>query len=257
MRVNMELFSKSKKLIVSGCSYTDSLTGADTSLPVWPELLSKKLKMDCINLGKAGQGNEYIYSTLIDTVIKEKNIGLVIAMWSEFQRLDFYRYNREWSSLHFPQIDPPSSILANRNGILWKNEVMKILHENGIGLDKANIQRSLRIFYMFQQTMKSLDIPFLHLMGPFPINRVNGKVPTEWLNQIIDSRYLTLIDKKLFLGWPMLPEIGGWRADTILDNYEYEDVRMSLDDCHPNDKGHKVISDKIYRHYESKYGTVF
>ena len=85
----MELFSKSKKLIVSGCSYTDSLTGADTSLPVWPELLSKKLKMDCINLGKAGQGNEYIYSTLIDTVIKEKNIGLVIAMWSEFQRLDF------------------------------------------------------------------------------------------------------------------------------------------------------------------------
>ena len=105
--------------------------------------------------------------------------------------------------------------------------------------------------------MKSLNIPFLHLMGPFPISRMNSKVPSEWLNEIIDSKYLTLIDRKLFLGWPMLPEIGGWSADTILDNYEYEDVRMSLDDCHPNDKGHKLISDKIYRHYESKYGTVF
>ena len=76
-----------KKLIVSGCSYVDNYArtiGLD-EWPIWPELLADRLDMELINLGKSGQGNEYIYSTLIDTVIKEKNIGLVIAMWTEFQ----------------------------------------------------------------------------------------------------------------------------------------------------------------------------
>ena len=254
LRKNTKLpFSKSKKLIVSGCSYADRSMLSD---PVWPELLAKKLKMDCINLGRAGQGNEYIYSSILDTVVKEKNIGIVIAMWSEFQRLDFFINKGQaqyWTSLHFPE----SFGTKDRHKNEWKNKMMRTLKEEGYGYDNSNIRRSLRIFYMFQQTMKSLNIPFLHLMGPFPISRMNSKVPSEWLNEIIDSKYLTLIDRKLFLGWPMLPEIGGWNFDTILDNYDYEDVRISLDDCHPNAKGHKVISDKIYRNYESKYGTIF
>ena len=42
-----------------------------------------------------------------------------------------------------------------------------------------------------------------------------------------------------------------------LDGYEYEDVRMGLDDCHPNDKGHSLISKKLYQYYEARYGTIF
>ena len=56
-----------KILLVSGCSFTDKnfYSGVhpemDTSYPKWPELLAKKLDMDCINLGQNGAGNEYIY----------------------------------------------------------------------------------------------------------------------------------------------------------------------------------------------------
>ena len=44
----------------------------DTTWPMWPELVAKKLDMDCINLGQSGAGNEYIYFTLLDEIIKER-----------------------------------------------------------------------------------------------------------------------------------------------------------------------------------------
>ena len=260
--VNMSLLSKkSKKLIVSGCSYTDDCH----DYPAWPELLAKRLKMDCINLGSSGAGNEYISSTLLDTISEHKNIGLVIAMWSEFLRMDFYSgdvmyplnkipRHRGWAHLHFPrEYETRGRHTEPRQA--WKNKIMVELCENGFGTDKANLIKSLRIFFMFQQTMKSLNIPFLQLMGTNPMG------PERWIPQknkyIIDNTYLKLIDKKLFLGWPIMPQIGGWNIDSFLDEYEYEEVRISLDDCHPNAKGHSLIAKKIYKYYENIYGTVF
>mgnify|MGYP007000298305 len=54
-----------KILLASGCSFTDKNwisdfhPEIDTSFPKWPELLAKKLDMECINLGKSGSGNEF------------------------------------------------------------------------------------------------------------------------------------------------------------------------------------------------------
>ena len=88
----MSLFSRKKKLIVSGCSYTDDYATTQNlkPFPLWPELLAEKLDMECINVGKVAFGNKAIYSTLIDQVVSQKNVGLVISMWSEFQRVSFY-----------------------------------------------------------------------------------------------------------------------------------------------------------------------
>ena len=64
-----------KILVVSGCSWSDQKFKSlfhpeiDCSWPKWPELLAKKLDMDCINLSKCGHGNEYIYSTLLEQII--------------------------------------------------------------------------------------------------------------------------------------------------------------------------------------------
>ena len=79
-----------KKLIVSGCSYTDKnwysdfYPELDTSWPKWPELLGKKLNMEVVNLGKSGAGNEYIYHSLLDYVCSTptEQIGLVIPAWT-------------------------------------------------------------------------------------------------------------------------------------------------------------------------------
>ena len=80
-----------KILIVSGDSFSDKdfrtfiHPELDTSWPKWPELLAKKLDMECINLAKSGAGNDYIYESLLETIqdTDKNRIGLVIAGWSQ------------------------------------------------------------------------------------------------------------------------------------------------------------------------------
>ena len=84
-----------KILLVSGCSFTaekyESAHHSDlvADWPKWPELLAKKLNMNCINVGQSGAGQEYIYNSLVRN-INAKNIGLVIAGWSRASRRDYY-----------------------------------------------------------------------------------------------------------------------------------------------------------------------
>ena len=65
-----------KYLIASGCSWGDpnfiSLEHPDMDCDwsKWPELLADKLDMQVINLCKSGQGQEYIYSSLIEKVLE-------------------------------------------------------------------------------------------------------------------------------------------------------------------------------------------
>ena len=96
-----------KILLASGCSFTDPDWWSeyhpemDTSWPKWPELLAKKLDMDCVNLGSSGSGNEYIYSSLLDYITNPQKdvsrIGLVIPAWTQCQRRDYQRgLNGRW-----------------------------------------------------------------------------------------------------------------------------------------------------------------
>ena len=96
-----------KILLVSGCSMTDKnfVSGTnpemDCSWPKWPELLAKKLDMDCINLGQNGAGNEYIYSSLLEKILEKKDqIGLVMPAWSQCQRKDYQEWNK-WKQKRF------------------------------------------------------------------------------------------------------------------------------------------------------------
>ena len=83
--------SKKTKLIVSGCSYTYG--GNDKDTITWGEQLAERLDMELVNLSCNGCGNEFILTTLTKEIFKTKkdDIGLVIAMWSEFERIDFPR----------------------------------------------------------------------------------------------------------------------------------------------------------------------
>jgi len=113
-----------KILIASGCSYTDNQFRSaahpemDTSWPKWPEIVAKELDMTCINLGRSGAGNEYIYSSLHDIILRVKDksqIGLVIAGWSQCFRHDFQmgamrganeKMGFESHGLHFKKATP-------------------------------------------------------------------------------------------------------------------------------------------------------
>jgi len=231
-----------KKLLAVGCSYTEDVY----PFPVWPKLLAEKFNMECINLGQWAAGNEYIYSRTLDTLVTEKNLGLVVVMWSEFQRLDFCK-NGRWEALHYKVGD------VERNKRPWVNKLMNTLTEKGYDDIVYQAERSIRLFYSLQQIMKLTEynnIPFYQLMGSYPCSRRNQLHTVA--KTIIGSPYLDKIDERSFLGWPMFDELGGWNIDTWLDEIasvktgQNSDVRISDEDSHPNKKGHEKIAEMLY-----------
>ena len=88
----------SKQLLTAGCSWTDpNFISNDDSLsdtdrggwPMWPELVANRLNLQCINKGKVGASNDYIFNQVVDTILKEKNIKLVVVMWSGWDRFTY------------------------------------------------------------------------------------------------------------------------------------------------------------------------
>ena len=226
-----------KKLLAVGCSYTDDAY----PFPVWPKLLAEKFNMECINLGRCGSGNENIYSRTLDTLVTEKNLGLVVVMWSEFQRLDFCKDGVK--ALHFGALGPKSK---RRNNEEWANTLVNTLTEKGFNDIVYQTERSIRLFYSLQQIMKLPEynnIPFYQLVGSYPCNHRKKYTVAK---AIIKSPYLNKINERLFLGWPMFNELGGWNIDTWLGKGKNSDVRISDEDNHPNKKGHEKIAEMLY-----------
>jgi len=81
------------KLVAIGCSFTDDYINIKNKIigpvekirgyPVWPTILSRKLNMDVVNLGKIGAGNKYIFDQVVGL---NGYIDLVIIMWSGWER---------------------------------------------------------------------------------------------------------------------------------------------------------------------------
>ena len=84
-------YTMRSKLIVSGCSYTYGAQKKRNGTIPWPDQLANLLDMELINVSHNGCGNNYILSSLTDAIYDNdpKDIGLVIAMWSEYDRIDF------------------------------------------------------------------------------------------------------------------------------------------------------------------------
>ena len=265
------LKSSRKKLIAIGCSFTEHYLNNpmspdfDHNFPRWPQHLADKLDMECVNLGAAGQGNEYILSKLIDTVLSEKNIGLVVLMWSEWIRQDFQDPANGWYSFH-PHRDnsetekyPIDS--KSRNSILQYNNIYDVT------------MKSLRHFLITQMLLK--DIPYLMIQGTSPLarrfflsrqnERLFGSVQDRRINRrdtfrlamkaMIDSKIFDEIDEKKFIGWPILEQIGGYTINDMLDKIDPErnQLRVSAEDTHPNAEGHKIMAQEIYNAYEKVY----
>jgi len=242
------------KLIVSGDSWTAGVTPTrkdgkpqwlddrtktidfDTSIP-WPYHLAEKLDMEVINVGLGGTGNEYIYNNMIDVLCQEKNIGLAICCWTEFERIDFNYQSDDHFGCRTSVVNQEDYFDA------WKNkraaEKLKPFTEKyrqlNLYSDEWNLVKSLRWFNAFQNFCENENIPFLQVSAC-------TSIPHKILSYMINLPIFYKINSSTFLGWPISPEIGGWSLDTKLD----KNLRISEEDCHPNTEGHKKISEYIY-----------
>jgi len=256
----MEDIMSRKKLIAIGCSFTahdqrDINQKKIYPFDVWPMHLANKLDMDCVNLGRRGQGNDYISAKLIDTVLAEKkeDIGLVVLMWSGWPRIDFQDIKGEWQGRWREirsKIVPtaPWSEIKDAPGPTDTEKYFDLWRVDNNEYHMA--MKALRYFLIAQRLLE--DIPYLMIQG-VGINAVKNRELV--IQTFINSKIFYEIDEDKFIGWPIAQEIGGYNVENILNKLDPErtDLRISDEDSHPNAEGHKIMAQEIYNAYEKIY----
>jgi len=238
-----------KILLVSGCSNTDKdfyseiHPELDTSWPKWPELLAEKLDMDCVNLGKSGAGNEYIYSSLLNYITENdtSNIGLIIPAWSQCNRKDYQiGHLGRWTN---DRIDPNGDVFS------WLRKSLDYMLSFQILCERYNLS------YMHVQMLDAYQ-DWLNGLKPRSLDKRLSKIGFRYtypgekekdIKKIIEiiNNYEDRINIKKFIGWPLSYRFKGFSLQHELIRYN-KTTKISNLDSHPNKLGQEKITEFIY-----------
>ena len=275
--------SSKKKLIVSGCSYSDNYATREGigDFKVYGQLLAEKLDMELVNVAQCGFGNKGIFTTVTDSMLSDKpkkDVGLVIAQWSEWQRVDGYIEVKQMPTHKAYGFNPWRSFLPERvildaewHEMYFKDtskkdtlqyEVSSVLQKHGLNSIKGGFKDTLNYMYSFQSICEVNNIPYLQFQGTGPLSRKGEPQHSEQhqklYNLIIDSPYLDRMEKT-FIGWPIMeleffPKHIKKRSKYFsFDSLLEPDERISEEDTHPNGKGHEMMAERLYDAYKELY----
>tara|TARA_B100001173_G_C15991073_1_gene549025 strand:+ start:532 stop:1281 length:750 start_codon:yes stop_codon:yes gene_type:complete len=243
--------SSRKKLIAIGCSFTERdihKPNREFYFPMWPQHLADMLDMDCVNLGNSGAGNDYILAKTVDATLKEKNIGLVVLMWSEWRRVSFQchkDFNR-WTNI--TDHGAAEEYIESKKYILEK--------QNNFHATRT----TMRTFIHAEKILS--DIPYMFIQGTRNVfyrkRWYMNHDRSSYISEILKSPYLDYIENNIsdkFIGWPAMIELGGYCISDILDKKDpsRSKFRISKTDHHPNAAGHKFMADFLYDKYKEIY----
>jgi hypothetical protein len=266
-----------KYILASGCSYTDDdftsllYPDYDTSYDKWPSILGEKLELPVKNIARSGVGNDYIFNKTVEDISKNyKNIELVVIGWTEAWR---------WCVFDYEYHNPMSGLTKTRKGGVQDYNVMSIPYYKHLFIDNLINQSPYKGSYLYrmcaedlfskiiaiQNLCKAFGIKLIMstLCGCFNRNGMKtlyaalGMDPTKH-DYSVDSTAIALmqcknfydVDKSTIIGWPFVDLLGGFEFNFgIL----LEHLRIGEGDGHPNKKGHKLIADYYYEHYQKIY----
>ena len=206
-----------KKMLVVGDSYADHHEFKYKKMetfPIWPELIAEKYDYMLLNKAQCGYGNRAILNNFLDNVISIQ-FDLAIIMWTKVTRVDV-EVSKEVYSPKYTDKE-----IKNTN---YYNQIKDI--------DSNNFMRQL---FIAQTLSERLGVSTLQLAG----------TSTGVTTSIINSKYITEIDKTKIWGFPFSNKINGKVLDTFLKDDERLDYVTKDDDKHPNEKGHQKMAHMI------------
>ena len=294
----MLLFMKKNRkiLLAGGCSFTEHALvswvdpSISTDFPRWPEVLAKKLDMECVNLGRSGCSNQLISTSIFEYLMEnpKKEIGLVCCLWTEYTRTSLYNMP-DWPANVVQQLlvgflKKANDVGFDRNTELYKevenisdkinmwregpDKFLDLLYYYAKHTDtKAEtiveniIKNTIKIFHDLECMLSLKNIPYLYLQGVLPFfyrhqldnNRGLEKIyapPDEQLIFYLLKYEKYLKNKEKFIGWPGFKSGGGHDGISFDENF---DCSISKEDLHPNEKGHQIIANHFYKKIEELY----
>ena len=284
-----------KILLASGCSYTDpNFRSFDQSLkeseqggwPMWPELVSNKLNLTCINLGEMGQCNTISVNKIIRALAENKdNVDTVMILLSGWDRSQLFNGH---------SVLPLHCII---NIIDGKNDISRTPFFNIDNIQKGileYIEKQNNFFLRFHEgsvneTLTSLYI-LIKLCEAQKIKFIIAQGVDRWHNSVADQliklfknhskvdfskeylKYLssTVIGMELekksnhFIGWPFEKQLGGYSIDNLRfwsksdGKGKFKNIPMGLceQDWHPNEKEQEIIAEIFVEKYLQLYDHV-
>lgn len=276
-----------KILLSSGCSYTDqNYISIDNTIsynerggwPMWPELMAQELSLKSINVGEKGRDNTFILDSILDGIcVHGSAIDTVAILWTSADRMPFF-----CNSL-IPLAELHISLMNNKSQSLddWMQRFgLSDLTYNAMSSNSFNMEDMLKIW--MQSPLKKL-FTIIELCDRFNYKLIMGQGPAYFqekpINDLVDSgafstKYKVRSKDKAhhfmkspqfdilerhrskIIGWPFMPEIGGWDFDLIrAQKHNVNNIlTVSDSDFHPNKLGQELFAEifidrwnKLYR----------
>jgi len=269
----------SKELYACGCSYTsknwivsdaNKIEGYETGPhPMWPEILAKKLNLKEVNHGLEGHGNDYIMQNSVKYILdNHKKIDVVCIQWSELTRMWVYDMNyfnpSVWLDEDLRKFDRWGDDFVGFPNIFGDRFTASIALMKYVARDPYTVvdlfKKYLREIYTLQKLCEELKIKYIFGQG-FPAHQLDQwrliNPDLDWketLNCLIGQPEFHLINKKKFMGWPCLPELGGMTMTTGHPDFEPRTNRLNPMDDHPSAKGQELIAKQFHNKYVELYG---
>ena len=282
---------RNRKILLAG---GDSLTehtlvswgdpSISTDFPRWPEVLAKKLDMECVNLGRSGCSNQLISTSIFEYLMKnpKKEIGLVCCLWTNYTRTSLYNMP-DWPAnviqgLFSGRLKEYNDLSDARKAELYKeveniSDIIKVwkegpdqfldllyfyaknTHTKAETIVENIIKNTIKIFHDLECMLSLRNIPHLFGQGVVPFysrrqldhNRGLEKIYAPPDKQLLFYllKYEKYFNKEKFIGWPGLLD-WGWGGDPIK-------YFISKEDRHPNENGHRIITNHFYKKTEELY----
>jgi len=264
--------SKSSKIIVGGCSFTDYAMPEKAqpnpmNFKMWPAYIEG---YNVINTARCGSGNRKILSNVIQEVLKHdaKDIAYVIVAWTEWTRQDILTDNSHFTDSPWrtviPKMDDERDKLVKHipHNETFVNEWYKSI-QSKFPKDKDIQNDTLQMMYLLQCFCKEQGINFLQfqMLPPYNKFREEDHNPSEEINTKIEfgkrkQRELDfmknpislLLDESKFLGFPIWKGFGGYSMyQLLIKKYGYMDYRINGIDAHPNEDAQRFIAEVVLK----------